>query len=68
MPFFTKKEKQMKPRGSITVGRPKMGWKDDVTKDLKKMKVTNLKVAEDRRAWKRIIEKTKTLTSEIVVS
>ena len=31
------------------------------------MKVTNLKVAEDRRAWRKIIEKAKIFTFEIVV-
>ena len=36
-----------------------MRWEDDVIKDLKGMKVTNLNVAEKRRAWKNIIERTK---------
>ena len=39
-----------------------MRWEVDVINSLKKIKVTNLEVAEDKRAWRRIIEKAETFT------
>ena len=44
-----------------------MRWQDDVINDLKKKKVTNLIVAEDRRTWKRSIDKAKTITFGVEV-
>ena len=64
---LTKKIYEWKPIGNRTVGRPNMGWEDDVIKDLKKMKVENLNTAKDREAWKIIVEKAKTFEFEVVV-
>ena len=44
------------------IGRPKTRWMDDVRKDIQKLKVPNSKtLAQDRRRWKDLIEKAKTL-------
>ncbi|KAJ9586838.1 hypothetical protein L9F63_019569 [Diploptera punctata] len=56
-----------KPIGDRDVGRPEIRWEDDTMNDLRKIKVTNLNVARDRLAWRRIVEKAKTFTSEVVV-
>ena len=53
--------------GSTTIDKVKMRYEEDVFNDLKKMEMTHLKVAEHRRAWKWIVENTKTFTFEIVV-
>ena len=43
-------------------GRPKTRWGDDVRKDIQKIKVPNWKtLARDRRRWKELVEKAKTL-------
>ena len=43
--------------------RPKSGWEDDVTNDLKKMKVVKwAEQVQDRLKWKDIVEKAKTLS------
>ena len=57
-----------KPVRSRTYNRRKMSWEDDVIHCIEKIKVKNLKVAGDRRAWKRIIEKSKTLMFEVLIS
>jgi len=45
-----------------SIGRPKTRWVDDVRKDTQKLKVPNWKtLAQDRRRWKELGEKTKTL-------
>ena len=36
--------------GSLTVYKPKIIWEDDIIDDLKKMKVTNLKVSKAYRS------------------
>ena len=42
--------------------RPKSRWEDDVKNDLKKMKLTKwVEQVQDRRTWKDIVEKAKTL-------
>jgi hypothetical protein len=45
------------------IGRPKKTrWVDDVRKDIQKLKVPNWKtLAQDRRRWKELVEKAKTL-------
>jgi hypothetical protein len=46
--------------------RPKTRWVDDVRKDIQKLKVPNWKtLAQDRRRWKELIEKAKTLHKEL---
>jgi hypothetical protein len=51
-----------KPISRRPIGRPKTGWVDDVTKDIQKLKVPNWKtLAQDRRRWKELVERAKTL-------
>ena len=47
---------QVETEESRTVGRPKMRLEDDVINYRKKMKVTNMKVVENRRACRRLIK------------
>jgi len=43
-------------------GRPKILWEDDVKKDIQRLKLSNWKTfVQDRRRWKEVVEKTKTL-------
>jgi len=47
--------------GTRPVGRPRQRWQEDVTGDLKKLKVKNWKEkAKDRRSWRDLVEKAKT--------
>jgi hypothetical protein len=47
-------------------GRPKTRWVDGVRKDIQKLKVPNWKaLAQDRRRWKELVEKAKTLHREL---
>ena len=42
--------------------RPKTRWKDDVKKDIQRLKVPNWKtLVQDRRRWKEVVGKAKTL-------
>ena len=51
-----------KPISRRPTGRSKTRWGDDVRKDIQKIKVTNWKtLAQDRRRWKELVEKAKTL-------
>jgi hypothetical protein len=51
-----------KPISNRPTGRPKARWEDDVKKDIKKLKVPNWKtLVQDRRRWKELVEKAKTL-------
>ena len=51
-----------KPISRRPIGRPKTCWVDDVRKDIQKLKVPNWKtLALDRRRWKELVEKAKTL-------
>jgi hypothetical protein len=44
------------------IGRPKTRWVDDFRKDTQKLKVPNWKtLAQDRRRWEELFERTKTL-------
>jgi hypothetical protein len=48
------------------IGRPKTRWVDDVRKYIQKLKVPNWKtLAQDRRRWKELVEKAKTLRKEL---
>jgi hypothetical protein len=48
------------------IGRPKTCWVDDVRKYIQKLKVQNWKtLAQDRRRWKELAEKAKTLHKEL---
>jgi hypothetical protein len=51
-----------KPISKRPKGRKKTRWKDDVKKDIQKLKVPNWRtLAQDRRRWKELAEKAKTL-------
>jgi hypothetical protein len=51
-----------KPISRRPIGRPKIRWEDDVRKDIQKIKAPNWKtLAQDRRRWKELVEKAKTL-------
>jgi hypothetical protein len=51
-----------KPISRRPIGRPKIYWGDDVRKYIQKIKVPNWKtLAQDRRRWKELVEKAKTL-------
>jgi len=50
----------------IPIGRPKIRWEDDVRKDIQKSKVPDWKTLfQDRRRWKELVEKAKTLHKEL---
>ena len=52
----------LKPISRRSVGRPKTRWVDDVRKDIQKLKVPNWKtLVQDRRTWKELVERAKTL-------
>ena len=47
-------------RGQL--GRPKIRWEDDVKRDIQRLKVPNWKtLVQDRRRWKEVVGKAKTL-------
>ena len=51
-----------KPISKRPTGRPKIRWEEDVKKDIQKLKVPNWKTfVQDRRRWKAVVEKAKTL-------
>ena len=51
-----------KPISRRSTGRPKTCWGDDVRKHIQKIKVPNWKtLTQDRRRWKELVEKAKTL-------
>jgi hypothetical protein len=51
-----------KPISKRPKGRPKIRWEDDVKKDTQKLKVPNWRtLVQDRRRWKELFEKAKTL-------
>jgi hypothetical protein len=55
-----------KPISRRPIGRPKTRWVNDVRKDIQKLKVPNWKTrAQDRRRWKELVEKAKTLHKEL---
>jgi len=49
-----------KPISKRLIGRPKTSWKDDVGKDIQKLKVPNWKArVQDRRRWNELVERPK---------
>jgi hypothetical protein len=51
-----------KPISIRPTGRPKTRWEDNVKKDIQKLKVPNWRtLVQDRRRWKEVDEKDKTL-------
>ena len=59
----TRKLLDWKPMGNRPVGRPRQRWQEDVMEDLKKkLKIKKWKeIAKDRRTWREMAEKGKTL-------
>jgi hypothetical protein len=48
------------------ISRRTARWEDGVRKDIQKSKVPNWKIlVQDRRRWKELVEKTKTLYKEL---
>ena len=55
-----------KPISRRPIGRPQIRSEDDVRKDIQKLKVPNWKtLVQDRRRWKELVEKAKTLHREL---
>jgi len=55
-----------KPISRRRIGRPKIRGDDDVRKYIQKSKVPNWKtLVQDRRRWKELVEKAKTLHKEL---
>jgi hypothetical protein len=55
-----------KPISRRLIGRQKIRWEDDVRKDIQKLKVPNWKIlVQDRRRWKELVERAKTLHKEL---
>jgi hypothetical protein len=55
-----------KPISRRPIGRQKIRWEDDVRKDIQKLKVPNWKIlVQDRKRWKGLVEKTKTVHKEL---
>jgi len=51
-----------KPISKRAIRRPKTRWEDDVRKYIQTLKVPNWKtLVQDRRRWKELVEKAKTL-------
>jgi len=51
-----------KPTSKRPTGRPKIRWEDDVKKEIQRLNVSNWKTfVQDRRRWKEVVEKAKTL-------
>jgi hypothetical protein len=51
-----------KPISRRPIGKPKIPWRYDVRKDIQKIKVPNWKtLAQDKRRWKELVQKAKTL-------
>ena len=51
-----------RPTAVRKIGRPRLGWEDDIREDLGQMKTQNWsKMTMDREAWKRIAEQAKLL-------
>ena len=51
-----------KPISKMPTGRPKIRRKDDVKKDIQRLKVPNWKTfVQDIRRWKEVVEKARTL-------
>jgi len=51
-----------KPISKKPTGRPKIRWEDDVKKGIQRLKLPNWKnFVQDRRRWKEVVEKARTL-------
>jgi len=55
-----------KPISKRPIRRPKTRWEDDVRKDIQKLKVPTWKtLVQDRRRWKELVEKAKSLRKNL---
>jgi len=53
---------QNTPKGSRSVGRPRLRWMDDVREDVRRMGVTNWRIRAHRRDdWKMVVKEAKVL-------
>ena len=51
-----------KPISKRPTGRPKIRWEDEVKKDIQRLKMPNWNtLVQDRRGWKEVVEKAKTM-------
>jgi hypothetical protein len=58
---MVKRVYKWKPMLTRLPGRPKNRWKDDIIKDMKKLKIKNwTSCIQDRNKWKLYVEKAKT--------
>jgi hypothetical protein len=56
-----KKVYEWKPTATRPQCRPKLRWENDIKNDLKEMKLNDWRICiQERKEWKRIIEKAKT--------
>ena len=56
-----KKVYEWSPTQTISLGRPKNRWEDDVNSDITRMEITNWKeCSRNRTKWKKLVEKDKT--------
>jgi hypothetical protein len=59
--LFSNAQRCEQPIAPRHIGRPKLRWEEDIRNNLKGIKVQNWKkLAQDRNAWKGIIEQAKT--------
>jgi hypothetical protein len=64
--YLVKAIHSWKPISKRPKGRPKTRWEDDVKKDIQRLKATNWRtLAQDRRRWKELVEKAKTLHKKL---
>jgi hypothetical protein len=58
---LVKGTRKCKPLGTRTAGKPQKRWEEDITKDLKLLKIKNWKKCiQNREEWRRTVEKFKT--------
>jgi hypothetical protein len=51
-----------KPFSKRPTGRPKTRWEDNLKRDIRKLKVPNWRtLVQDRRRWKELVERVKTV-------
>jgi hypothetical protein len=58
---MVKRAYKWKPMLRRPLGRPKNRWEDDITNDMKKLKIKNwTNYIQDRKIWKLYVERAKT--------
>jgi hypothetical protein len=62
------KKYEWKPTSTRPQGRPKFMWENDISNDLKEMKVNNWRICiQDRYRWKSVVRRPRLLIYEVVV-